>query len=124
MYAPQTKKIKSQHSYPVQKRGNKTGLPDKLKTGMENFTGHNLDHVNVHYNSSKPATVQAHAYAQGSDIHLGPGQTHHLPHELGHVIQQMEGRVKATASVNGVSINDNSRLENEATTLGQSALLF
>ena len=45
-----------------------------------------MDDVNVHYNSNKPAQLQAHAYAQGTDIHLGPGQEKHLPHEAWHVV--------------------------------------
>jgi len=106
----------------LQKKENNTGLPDTLKSGMENLSGHSLDHVKVHYNSSKPAAVQAHAYAQGADIHLGRGQEKHLPHELGHVVQQMDGRVKATASVGGVAVNDNSGLESEATAIGEKAL--
>jgi len=107
---------------PLQKQGNKTGLPDNLKSGMEGLSGRSLDHVKVHYNSSKPASVQAHAYAQGSDIHLGNGQEKHLPHELGHVVQQMEGRVQPTTNVAGVAVNDNPGLENEATAMGERAL--
>ncbi|WP_299675779.1 DUF4157 domain-containing protein [uncultured Tenacibaculum sp.] len=106
----------------IQKKENNTGLPDNLKTGMENLSGMSLDHVKVHYNSPKPATVQAHAYAQGSEIHLASGQEKHLPHELGHVVQQMEGRVKPTTSVNGVAVNDSASLENEATVMGNKAL--
>lgn len=105
---------------PIQK--NNTGLPDNLKSGMENLSGMNLNHVNVHYNSSKPAAVQAHAYAQGGDIHLAPGQERHLPHELGHVVQQMQGRVKPTMSMGGVAINDNPGLEHEATLMGDRAM--
>jgi len=101
---------------------NNTGLPDRLKSGMENLSGHNLDHVRVHYNSPKPASVQAHAYAQGSDIHLASGQSKHLPHELGHVVQQMQGRVKATTSVNGLAVNDNAALEKEADVMGARAM--
>ena len=89
---------------------------------MENLSGQNLDHVKVHYNSPKPPAVQAHAYAQGSDIHLASGQEKHLPHELGHVVQQMEGRVKPTTSVNGIAVNDNPSLEKEADVLGTKAL--
>lgn len=107
---------------PLQKKGNKTGLPDDLKSGMEGLSGHSLDHVKVHYNSSKPASVQAHAYAQGADIHLGSGQEKHLAHELGHVVQQMEGRVQPTTQVAGIAVNDNPRLENEATVMGERAL--
>ena len=89
---------------------------------MENLSGIPLDHVNVHYNSAKPAAVQAHAYAQGSEIYLASGQEKHLPHELGHVVQQMEGRVAATTSVAGVNVNDNPGLETEATQMGEKAL--
>jgi len=55
-----------------------------------------MDHVQVHRNSSKPAQLNAHAFAQGSDIHLAPGQEQHLPHEAWHVVQQAQGRVKPT----------------------------
>ncbi|MEM7041075.1 MAG: DUF4157 domain-containing protein [Bacteroidota bacterium] len=37
---------------------------------------------------------QAHAYDQGTDIHIGPGQEKHLPHEAWHVVQQKQGRVR------------------------------
>lgn len=107
---------------PIQKQKNNTGLPDNLKSGMEKLSGMSLDHVKVHYNSSKPAAVQAHAYAQGSNIHLAPGQSKHLPHELGHVVQQAQGRVKPTTSVNGMAVNDNAGLEKEADVLGAKAL--
>ncbi|MGY0615925.1 eCIS core domain-containing protein [Vibrio sp. FJH11] len=106
----------------IQRKPNRTGLPDNLKSGMESLSGKSLDHVKVHYNSSKPAAVQAHAYAQGSDIHLASGQEKHLPHELGHVVQQMEGRVKPTTSVGGMAVNDNPSLENEATEMGNRAI--
>ena len=49
------------------------GLPDNLKTGMENLSGMSLDDVKVHRNSDKPAQFQAHTYAQGTDIHLASG---------------------------------------------------
>ncbi|NQZ10678.1 MAG: hypothetical protein HRT35_26300, partial [Algicola sp.] len=66
---------------------------------------------------------QAHAYAQGSDIHLSAGQEKHLPHELGHVVQQMKGQVKPTRQLKSkVAINDDPRLEADATRLGEKAL--
>ncbi|NQZ10679.1 MAG: DUF4157 domain-containing protein [Algicola sp.] len=105
------------------KKVNNTGLPENLKSGMENLSGMNLNHVKVHYNSPKPATVQAHAYAQGSEIHLAAGQEKHLPHELGHVVQQMNGRVKPTRQLQSkVGINDDPRLEADATRMGERAL--
>ena len=78
--------------FPIQR--NDTGIPEGLKTGMEQVSGMSLDHVKVHYNSSKPASVQAHVYAQGNQVHLASGQEKHLPHELGHAVQQTEGRVR------------------------------
>ena len=102
---------------------NKTGLPDPLKTGMENLSGMSMDDVRVHRNSDKPAELQAHAYAQGNQIHLGPGQEEHLPHELGHVVQQKQGRVHPTLQKKGqIPINDNKGLEKEADVLGSKAL--
>ena len=107
---------------PFQFKENNTGLPDNLKSGMENLSGMSLDHVKVHRNSDKPAAVQAYAYAQGSDIHLASGQEKHLPHELGHVVQQAEGRVRPTTSVNGMAVNDSTTLEKEADSMGARAL--
>ena len=99
----------------------KTGIPGKLKTGMEGVSGMSLDHVRVHYNSDKPEQYGAHAYAQGSDVHLAPGQEHHLPHELGHIVQQAQGRVSATRQMKGAALNDDPGLEAEATQLGKQA---
>lgn len=107
----------------VQKKENKTGLPDNLKTGIENLSGYSMDDVKVHYNSNKPAQLQAHAYAQGTDIHIGAGQEKHLPHEAWHVVQQKQGRVKPTMQLKGkVSINDDTILEKEADGMGAAAL--
>ncbi|TDO96718.1 DUF4157 domain-containing protein [Marinomonas balearica] len=99
-------------------------LPYCLRIGMERLSGLPLSTVRVFYNASEPASVQAHAYAQGENIYLAPNQEHHLPHELGHIVQQMKGMVKPTKTVNGVAINDDPFLENHATELGERALLL
>jgi hypothetical protein len=102
---------------------NRTGLPDNLKSGVESLSGMSLDHVKVHYNSAAPASLQAHAYAQGSDIHVAPGQEQHLPHEAWHVVQQAQGRVKPTMQMKeGVAVNNDSHLEHEADVMGAKAL--
>lgn len=107
----------------IQKKENNTGLPDQLKSGIENLSGHSMDDVKVHYNSSKPAQLKAHAYAQGSQIHLGAGQEKHLPHEAWHVVQQKQGRVKPTKQLKAkVNINDDAGLEKEADVMGARAL--
>lgn len=103
----------SQQDVPLQKKatsesvpkGNNTGLPDALKSGVENLSGYSMDDVKVHCNSDKPAQLQAHAYGQGTDIHLGPGQEKHLPHEAWHVVQQKQGRVKPNMQMKG-KVND------------------
>ncbi|HEX3043289.1 MAG TPA: DUF4157 domain-containing protein [Bacillota bacterium] len=108
----------NQPSAPVQRKGNPTGLPDNLKTGMENFSGIDMSDVRVHYNSPKPGEVSALAYTQGKDIHVAPGQEKHLPHEAWHVVQQAQGRVKPTMQLMGVPVNDEAELEQEASEIG------
>ncbi|MEM7037163.1 MAG: DUF4157 domain-containing protein, partial [Bacteroidota bacterium] len=102
---------------------NITGMPDDLKAGVENLSGYSMDDVKVHYNSDKPAQLQAHAYAQGTDIHIGPGQEKHLPHEAWHVVQQKQGRVRPTVQFKGgVNVNDDAGLEKEADVMGPKAV--
>lgn len=113
----------SQQQQPIQKKENNIGLPDNLKSGIENLSGYSMDDVKVHYNSDKPAQLQAHAYAQGTDIHLGRGQEKHLPHEAWHVVQQKQGRVKPNLQMKeGIPVNDDSGLEHEADVMGAKAL--
>lgn len=107
-----------------EKVDNSTGMPDDLKKGVENLSGHDMSDVKVHYNSDKPAQLQAHAYAQGTDIHIAPGQEKHLPHEAWHVAQQKQGRVQPTKQMKSkVNINDDQALEKEADVMGQKANL-
>jgi GNAT superfamily N-acetyltransferase len=106
---------------PAGNRPNRTGLPDRLKAGIEALSGFAMDDVRVHYNSAKPAAVQALAYTQGTDIHVGPGQERHLPHEAWHAVQQKQGRVKPTLQTKGVAINDDGTLEREADRMGKRA---
>lgn len=115
----QEKKAELKKSSPVikavqKKSPNMTGIPDALKSRYESISGFSMDDVKVHYNSSKPATVQALAYTQGTNIYMGAGQEKHLGHELWHVVQQKQGRVQPTGSVAGLPLNDSAALEQEA----------
>ncbi len=102
---------------------NNTGLPDNLKSGIESLSGLSMDSVRVHYNSLQPAQLNALAYAQGTDIHVAPGQEQHLPHEAWHVVQQAQGRVQPTMQMkDGVPVNDDKGLEHEADVMGAKAL--
>ncbi|HEY9642004.1 MAG TPA: DUF4157 domain-containing protein, partial [Coleofasciculaceae cyanobacterium] len=107
----------------VEQRPNETGMPDALKAGVESLSGYALDEVRVHYNSPKPAQLQALAYTQGTEIHVASGQEEHLPHEAWHVVQQAQGRVKPTLQMkDGVSVNADAGLEHEADVMGAKAL--
>lgn len=111
---------------PIQKKENNTGLPDQLKSGIECLSGYSMDDVRVHRNSDQPAQLQAHAFAQGTDIHLAPGQEKHLPHEAWHVVQQKQGKVKPTLQLKKekvkVKVNDDAALEKEADVMGGRAV--
>jgi hypothetical protein len=108
---------------PLQRKENNTGLSDNLKSGVEKLSDESLDDVQVHRNSDQPAQMQAHAFAQGNQIHVAPGQEKHLPHEAWHVAQQKQGRVKPTIQMKGkIPVNDDKGLEHEADVMGAKAL--
>jgi hypothetical protein len=100
---------------------NRTGLPDRLKAGIERLSGVSLDDVRVHRASAAPSRVWASAYTRGTDIHVGAGQERHLAHEAWHVVQQKQGRVKQTTQLQGLGINDDDALEREADVMGARA---
>lgn len=97
----------------TEKRNN-TGIPDNMKKRFETFSKISFDDVRVHYNSEKPARLNALAYTKGTQVYIAPGQDKHLPHELGHVAQQKQGRVKPTGRINGLPVNEDRTLEREA----------
>jgi len=112
----------SQTQHENDQKGNKTGMPDKLKEGIENLSGIDMSDVKVHRNSSRPKQLDALAYTQGTDIFVAPGQEKFLPHEVWHVVQQKQGRVNATTKLGKDNINDDVSLEKEATMMGDKAL--
>lgn len=115
----------SQATTPVRRSSSGSGgLPDGLRANMQAMSGIDLSDVRVNYNSDKPQQVGAHAYAQGTDIHLAPGQEKHLPHEAWHTVQQAQGRVRPTHQLksSGVAINDDAGLEKEADVMGAKAV--
>jgi Domain of unknown function (DUF4157) len=97
-------------------------LPDDLRFGVETLSGFALDNVRVHYDSAEPSRVGALAYAQGTTIHVAPGQERHLPHEAWHVVQQAQGRVAPLSTQPRAPwLNTESALEQEAETMGVRA---
>lgn len=122
-HAPRPPWAPAQRDEPARSpRGNRTGLPDALKAGVEALSGLAMDDVRVHRNSSLPAAIGAFAYTKGSDIHVAPGQERHLPHEAWHVAQQKQGRVRPTMQLKaGAPVNDDPTLEREADDMGARA---
>lgn len=115
--------MKKREKGPVQKKSakenvNLTGIPSAVKAHFETKSGFSMDDVRVHYQSSLPQKVGALAYTQGTDVYMGPGQEKYLNHELGHVVQQMQGRVTANTSIGGLPVNDDAALEREADRMG------
>ncbi len=99
-----------------------TRIPDGIKAALERQSGVDLSGVRVYYHSPRPARLGALAYTQGEEIHVAPGQERHLAHEAWHVVQQRQGRVRATRNDAGVPLNDDAGLEREANHAGQASL--
>lgn len=100
---------------------NLTGIPRQMKQSFEQSSGLSFDDVRVHYHSALPSRLGALAYTQGSHVYVAPGQERHLGHELGHVVQQKQGRVQATSKLGGVKLNTSPAMEREADTLCRQA---
>ncbi len=107
----------------------KTGMPDEVRSSMESSFGQDFSSVRVHRNSAQAKSIGALAYTKGNDVHFAPGQYNPgsqsgrklIGHELAHVVQQRQGRVRPTGSVGGMALNDSPRLEAEADRQGDRA---
>ncbi|MCH5251110.1 MAG: DUF4157 domain-containing protein [Lachnospiraceae bacterium] len=99
---------------------NHTGIPTQLKERLGESTGVSFDDVRVRYNLALPAQLDALAYTQGNRVEIATGQERHLPHELGHVVQQKLGAVRTNASINGLAPNTDERLEREVDSMFRS----
>lgn len=107
-------------------RGGGTALPQALLAKMEGAFGADFSQVRVHV-GPQAARIGAIAFTTGNDIYFAPGRYQPesmtgqqlLGHELAHVIQQRQGRVRASSA--GVSIVQDRALEAEADRLGARA---
>lgn len=106
----------------TQSENNTTGIPDELKARLEAFSGISLDDVKVYYNSDLPDQHDALAYTEGTNVYIATGQEKHLMHELWHVIQYKQGRVKATSKVNKKPLDNREQMEHEAETIPTKVL--
>ena len=109
--------------------GTKTNMPNDVQSKMENSFGEDFSDVNIHKDSEQAPSLGALAYTQGNDVHFAPGQydpssqkgQELLGHELSHVVQQREGRVKPTTQGKGMPVNTDPALEKEADEQGKQA---
>lgn len=113
---------------PAPARGGGAPLPDVVQAKMEQSFGVDFSAVRVHQGPQAPA-IGALAYTQGTDIHFAPGQydpdsqrgQELLGHELAHVVQQSDGRVRASTQAGELAIQEEPALEQEADALGRMA---
>lgn len=102
-------------------------LPGAVRERMEGFFKADFSDVRVHV-GPEAASIGALAFTTGSSIYFGPGQYNTdsqqglalLGHELAHVVQQRQGRVRHPSG-QGVAIVQDPLLEAEADRLGQRA---
>nr|WP_305067209.1 DUF4157 domain-containing protein [Mangrovivirga halotolerans] len=107
----------------------KSSLSGNVKQKMENSFGTSFSDVNVHKDSPEATNMGAKAFTQGNDVHFAPGEYNPesksgqelIGHELTHVVQQKQGRVKATTQAKGAAVNDDPALEQEADEMGKKA---
>jgi GNAT superfamily N-acetyltransferase len=102
-------------------------LPDVLRGRMEAALGADFSAVRVHV-GPQAERIGAIAFTLGSDIYFAPGRFQPdtapgqqlLGHELAHVVQQRQGRVRNPMG-SGVAVVQDRALEAEADRLGQRA---
>jgi len=100
-------------------------LPARPRRVLEQLSGYDLSGVRVYADSPWPAHLGARAFVFGLDVHLSPEAEDALGHGAWHVVQQKQGRVRATGTASFdehplgvVGLNDEEALEREADMLG------
>lgn len=109
-------------------RGGGSPLPQPLLARMEAALGADFSAVRVHL-GPQASRIGAVAFTTGNDLYFAPGSYRPetmqgrqlIGHELAHVIQQRQGRVRAPAS--GIAVVRDHALEAEADRLGQRAAI-
>ncbi|MGO4378044.1 eCIS core domain-containing protein [Pseudoduganella sp. RAF53_2] len=105
-------------------------MPDAVRQKMEAFFKADFSGVRI-YQGNQAQSIGAHAFTMGTDIYFAPGQydphsargQQLLGHELAHVLQQKQGRVRAPQGAGTVIVNDHA-LEAEADRMGARAAAF
>jgi hypothetical protein len=114
---------------PLREKSGGLPLPDAVRTKMEAAFSADFSDVRVHI-GREASSLGAIAYTWGTNIHFAPGQYSPntlqgqklLGHELWHVVQQKNGRVKNPFG-GGVAVVQDHALEAEADRMGIKAAL-
>lgn len=102
-------------------------LPGSLRAKAESALGHEFSRIRL-YESPEATRLGSQAFTRGEEIHLAPGRyapgssagEQLIAHELVHVVQQRQGRVRGAGPDN--PINQDAALEAEADGLSQRLL--
>jgi hypothetical protein len=102
-------------------------LPDPVRRKMESFFNTSFGDVRVHV-GPQASSIGAMAFTHGSNLYFAPGQynpntdqgQHLLGHELTHVVQQRDGRVRNPFG-SGLAVVQDRGLEAEAERMGKNA---
>lgn len=110
-------------------RGGGQPLPQAVLAKMETAFGADFSGVRIHV-GPQATRIGAVAFTMGEDVYFAPGKYQPdsaqgqqlIGHELAHVIQQRQGRVRAPGS--GVAVVQDRALEIEADRLGAQAAAY
>jgi uncharacterized protein DUF4157 len=114
---------------PLRQKSGGMPIPDEVRAKMETAFSADFSDVRVHI-GQEASSLGAIAYTWGTNIHFAPGQYNPhtlqgqklLGHELWHVVQQKNGRVKNPFG-GGVAVVQDHALEAEADRMGIKAAL-
>src|SRR5262245_57402328 len=109
-------------------RPSSNGLEPRVREQMESAFGADFSNICIREDSEADA-IGARAFTRGTDIHFAAGRYQPgtpegkalIGHELAHVVQKAQGRVRASFQAQGLAINDEPSLEDEADHLGARA---
>lgn len=99
MYQYENKGKNQLEKSPIATKQNNTGISLQMKERIGNLSWFSFDDEKVHYNSDKPAQLQALAYTQGNQVYVAPRQEKHLGHGLGHVVIQKKEITEGNAII-------------------------
>lgn len=113
------------NSKPIQKK--EDDFSEELQMKANSTFGEDFSNISIHKNSSKAKDLGALAFTQGENIHFSPGEFNPqsqkgqelIGHEVAHVQQQRQNRVKPTIQTKNGNLSDSPLLENEADEKGR-----